>query len=201
MAKIKAVIFDWGGVLIDDPEEGLMWYCSDALGVSKEDYIEVHKKFAPDFRRGSVTEDAYWGSVCGELKVSAPQGSLWGRAFEAIYSPKEEMFVLAASLRKNGYKTALLSNAELATMEYFHGQGYDMFDVLIFSCAEGTKKPESRIYELVLERLGTKASESVFIDDRPRCIDGAKAVGLNTIFFQSVEQVKAMLEGLGVKID
>lgn len=199
MAKIKAVIFDWGGVLIDDPEEGLMRYCSDALGVSKEEYIEAHKKFAPDFRRGSVTEDAYWGSVCGELGVAAPQDSLWGRAFEAIYSPKEEMFVLAASLRRNGYKTALLSNAELATMEYFHGQGYDMFDVLIFSCTEGIKKPERRIYELALERLGTKASESIFIDDRPRCIDGAKAVGLNTILFESIEQVKATLEGLDVK--
>ncbi|UCE98614.1 MAG: HAD family phosphatase [Planctomycetota bacterium] len=200
MGKIKAVIFDWGGVLIDDPEEGLMRCCSDALGVLKEEYTKAHKKFAPDFRSGSITEDTYWGSVCGELDVAVPQGSLWGRAFEAIYRPKEEMFALVNSLGKSGYKTALLSNAELPTMEYFYARGYDMFDVLIFSCAEGTKKPERRIYELALERLGTKVSESVFIDDKNTCIEGAKAIGLNTILFESIEQVKTKLSALGVKI-
>ncbi len=202
MAKIKAVIFDWGGVLIDDPEPGLMQYCADALGVSKEKYIETHKKFWAEFQTGSITEEVFWGRVCGELGAAAPKGfSLWGRAFAAIYRPKEEMFALARSLKKNGYKTALLSNAEVATMEYFHRQGYDMFDVLIFSCAEGTKKPEGEIYELTLERLGTKANESVFIDDRLRCIEGAKAGGLNTILFGSAEQVKKELSRLRVKID
>jgi epoxide hydrolase-like predicted phosphatase len=201
MAKIKAVIFDWGGVLIDDPEPGLMQYCTDAFGVSKEEYIKAHKKFWADFQTGNITEDIFWSRVCGELNVAAPKGSLWGRAFAAIYRPKEEMFALASLLHRNGYKTALLSNAEIPTMGYFYGQGYDMFDVLVFSCAEGTKKPERKIYELALERLGIKANESVFIDDRLRCIEGAKAAGLNTILFGSAEQVKKELSRLRVKID
>lgn len=200
MVKIKAVIFDWGGVLIDDPEPGLMQYCADAFGVSKEEYIKAHKRFWADFQTGSITEDVFWGQVCGELGAAAPKDfSLWGRAFEAVYHPKKEMFALATSLRRNGYKTALLSNAEIPTMGYFHRQGYDMFDVLVFSCAEGIKKPERRIYEVALEKLGTKASETVFIDDRQRCIEGAKMAGLNTILFESANQVKVALLELGVK--
>jgi len=199
MEKIKAIIFDWGGVLIDDPEPGLMAYCADSFCVSKEEYIKTHKKFWADFQTGSITEDVFWGRVCGELNVAAPKGSLWGRAFKAVYRPKEEMFALVSLLRRNGYKTALLSNAETATMEYFHRLGYDMFDVLVFSCAEGTKKPERRIYEVALEKLWVRATETVFIDDRQRCLEGAKVVGLNTILFESVTQVKAALAQLGVK--
>jgi epoxide hydrolase-like predicted phosphatase len=201
MAEIKAVIFDWGGVLIDDPEPGLMQYCAEAFGVRKEKYIKTHKEFWADFQTGSITEDVFWERVCGELKVVAPKGfSLWGRAFEAVYRPKEDMFALASLLRRNGYKTALLSNAETATVEYFHRQGYDMFDALVFSCVEGAMKPERRIYERTLERLGVRASETVFIDDRLTCIEGAKQAGLKVIYFQSVTQVKAALAQLDVEI-
>ena len=51
METIKSVIFDWGGVLIDDPAPGLMQYCADALKVSKEDYIKAHSKFEADFQK------------------------------------------------------------------------------------------------------------------------------------------------------
>ncbi len=202
MEGIKSIIFDWGGVLIDDPGPALMRYCADALGVAKGDYIKAHRKFAADFQKGGVTEDTFWACICNELNVPKPNtASLWARAFQTVYSPNKDMFALASWLRKNGYKTALLSNAEIPAMQYFYQQRYDMFDVLIFSCAEGTKKPERKIYELALEKLGTEPNQTVFIDDRPNCISGAKEVGLNTILFKSVDQVKTELSLLSVKID
>ncbi|MHC4572039.1 MAG: HAD family hydrolase [Planctomycetota bacterium] len=202
MEGIESIIFDWGGVLIDDPGSGLMQYCADAFGVSKEDYIKVHWKFAADFQKGSITEDTFWACICNELNVPKPNTtSLWTRAFQTVYSPKNDMFALVCRLQKNSYKTALLSNAEIPTMNYFYQQRYDMFDVLVFSCAEGTKKPERKVYELALEKLRSKPSRSVFIDDRVNCINGAKEVGLNTILFKSAEQVKTELSRLSVKID
>jgi putative hydrolase of the HAD superfamily len=200
--RIKAVIFDWGGVLIEDPEPGLMRYCADVLGVPREDYIKAHCKFEADFQRGSITEDRFWACICGELDAREPKGlSLWTQAFEAVYSPNKELFALAATLQKNHYRTALLSNAEIPTMRYFYQQGYDMFDVLVFSCAEGTVKPERRIYEAALGKLGAEPNQSVFIDDKADFINGAEAVELNTILFKSAEQVKSELSQLSVKID
>ena len=202
METIKSVIFDWGSVLIEDPEPGLMQYCTKALCVAREDYIKAHSKFADDFHKGLICEEEFWGKICSELNVPKPNvHSLWTDAFKAAYVPRADMFLMAASLKEHGYRTAVLSNTEAPAMLYFHQQRYDMFDVLVFSCAEGVKKPDRKIYELTLEKLGSQPEQSVFIDDNPEYINGAKEVGINTVLFQNIDQVKDELNRLGIKID
>jgi putative hydrolase of the HAD superfamily len=199
MANIKAVIFDWGGVLIEDPGPGLMEYCAKALDVTEAQYVAAHEKFAEGFQKGIVTEDAFWTSVCTELGRPKPRvQSLWGDAFRAVYKPRVEMFDLVQRLCDKGYKTAVLSNTERPAMEYFHTLGYTMFDVAVFSCAEGTRKPERQIYEGTVARLSCRPAQTVFIDDKIEYINGAKEVGLNTILFEGIEQLKRALARLGV---
>ncbi len=201
MHTIKAVIFDWGGVLIDDPAPGLMRYCAAALGAPVEAYTQANDVFGEDFRRGLISECEYFRRVCGRLGVAPAADGLWGQAFRHVYREKPEVFELARRLRRRGYKTGFLSNTEKAAMAYFHELGYDMFDALVFSCAEGLAKPQREIYELALGRLGVAADDAVFIDDRADYIAGAAAAGLATILFGSVEQVRAELAGLGVRIN
>jgi len=199
MEVIESVIFDWGGVLIEDPAPGLVKYCSESLGVSKEDYINVYDRFGGDFQRGVISEEEFWGRMYGELGVSGPTvSSLWADAFKAAYVPREEMFALAAGLQEKGYKTALLSNTEKPAMQYFHELGYDMFAVKVFSCAEGSVKPEREIYELTVQKLGTDAGKSIFIDDKAKYISGAQQAGLKTILFDNVGQVESELSQLGI---
>jgi hypothetical protein len=82
METIKSVIFDWGGVLIEDPNPGLMHYCAKTLCVTRESYIEAHSKFTDDFQKGAVCEDEFWGKICIELNVPKPNiSSLWAEAF------------------------------------------------------------------------------------------------------------------------
>jgi len=198
MEKIESVIFDWGGVLIDDPRPGLLRYCSEAFGVPLEDYTPVHDSFLNEFGKGRISEERFWQQITGKLGKSMPPAR-WYEAFRSAYVPKQEMFRLASSLHDKGYKTSLLSNTELPAVEFFHEWDYDMFDVLVFSCVEGVMKPERRIYEITLERLDSKAEQAVFIDDRQDYIRGAEDVGLNTILFKSIDQVKDELARLGVE--
>ncbi len=201
MAKIKAVIFDWGGVLIDDPALGLMQYCADKLSVSEKDYIKAHKKFAQDFQKGLISEENFWPKVCKDLDKPIPKvKSLWGDAFRSVYSPRADVFAMVWSLHNNGYRTAILSNTETPAMQFFHELQYDMFDVLVFSCAEGTIKPEKKIYEIAIERLGITPKQAVFIDDNSEFIKGAEQIGLNTILFDNIQQVKTRLAMLSVSI-
>jgi FMN phosphatase YigB (HAD superfamily) len=103
--------------------------------------------------------------------------------------------------RAEAESALIMDRREVPAMQYFHEQRYDMFDVLVFSCAEGVKKPDRKIYELTLEKLGSQPEQSVFIDDNPQYINGAKEVGINTVLFQNIDQVKDELNRLGVKIE
>jgi putative hydrolase of the HAD superfamily len=200
MDKIESIIFDWGGVLIDDPRPGLLWYCSEAFGVPLEDYMPVHDSFLDEFGKGMISEERFWRQISGKLgKPMPPVRSQWYEAFRSAYVPKQEMFGLACSLHDKGYKTALLSNTELPAVRFFHEKSYNMFDLLVFSCIERVMKPQRRIYEITLERLGSKAGQTVFIDDRQDYIRAAELTGLNTILFESVDQVKHDLVRLGVE--
>ena len=135
MTDIKAIILDWGGVLIDDPTPAMMAYFANSLSVTAENYIKAHRKFIADLENGDMTENAFWKNVCAELGISKlPALSLWMEGFKHVYSPKQDMFSLARALHRSGYKTAVLSNTEAPSVEYFRQQDYDMFDTVIFSC-------------------------------------------------------------------
>ena len=99
-------------------------------------------------------------------------------------------------MRQCGGKTALLTNTEPPVMRFWHKQGYDMFDALVFSCGEGVFKPEREIYEIAATRLRTPIERCVLIDDRQDFVDGAIAAGMGTIRYESLEQVAGELENL-----
>jgi len=202
MGDIKAVVFDWGGVLIDDPAVGLVRYCSKALGVSTEQFAEAHEKYVSEFQKGFISEPEFWKKICNDLDISTQKGySLWGKAFRHVYSPKEKMFHLATSLKKNSYKTGLLSNTEAPAVEWFYEHHYQMFDVLIFSCNEKTIKPERKIYEVTLTKLGTKPSETVFIDNRRDYIQGAREVGIKAILFKDPSDTLEKLKSYSIVVN
>jgi HAD superfamily hydrolase (TIGR01509 family) len=200
MEPIKSVIFDWGGVLIDDPRPGLLRFCAEAFGVSQDRYTPVHDMFLEKFHIGAISEQEFWLGVSAELGRPVPEiRSFWYEAFRAAYVPKPEVFSLASSLHEKGYKTALLSNTELPAVRFFHEQNYNMFDLLVFSCVERIAKPEREIYEITLNRLGSEAQQTVFIDDRADYVQGAKEAGLHAILFESVDQLRNELAKLEVE--
>jgi len=69
-----------------------------------------------------------------------------------------------------------------------------MFDVLIFSCKEGFRKPGKEIYEIALRRLNTQPEETIFIDDRIENIRAAESLGIHTILFENIKQFKKNLK-------
>ncbi len=64
----------------------------------------------------------------------------------------------------------------------------------------GLVKPDERIYNLILEKLTLEAKECVFIDDRKVNVEGAERVGIKTILFQNVKQLRKKLISYGIRL-
>jgi putative hydrolase of the HAD superfamily len=86
-------------------------------------------------------------------------------------------------IRAHGLRTAALTNNWVATDGRASPNGFGelAFDVVVESAVEGVRKPDPRIYELVLQRLGVAATESVFLDDLGINLKPARALGMTTI--------------------
>ncbi|VVB60517.1 Haloacid dehalogenase-like hydrolase [uncultured archaeon] len=198
---IRAIAFDWGGVLIENPTKGLLKYCAKQLQMTEHSLSNAYRKYAESFQKGTISEQSLWEIISPEWKNHSPRiFSLWEKAFKNVYQENKEVFQFVSLLKQNGYLTGFLSNTEYPAMRFFQKQHYDMFDVTVFSCAEGTRKPEKKIYQILLTKLRVEPQETVFVDDRSEFIDGAETIGIHGILFQDLDQLRRDLSSLSVKV-
>jgi putative hydrolase of the HAD superfamily len=78
-------------------------------------------------------------------------------------------------LKRQGYPLYCLSNMHFASIEYLEQMHdfWDVFDGRVISCRLQLCKPESAIYEHLLQTYGLAAKETLFIDDVQKNLDAA----------------------------
>ena len=93
--KIESVIFDLGGVLIEDPVPRILQYCAAFLQADPGRLRSAHCRHAPDFQKGAISEELFWNRICSEISTLMPRiHSLWGEAFRMAYSEKKRSWPL-----------------------------------------------------------------------------------------------------------
>ena len=194
---IKGVIFDLGGVLVDNPASDMRSYISNNLGISEKEFTERSSVLISDFQKGLISEKEFWQRVTQKLvlKEKLPE-SLWKEAIRFAFSPKKEMLSLITDLERSGLTIGILSNTENPVVEYLHEINFASYDVIVYSCLEETRKPEKAIYLLTIERFGMKPNELVFIDDTMENVIAGQSIGLNCILFKTSDQVRVELMSL-----
>ena len=201
---INTIIFDWGGVLIDNPAEDLINYCANKINADPKELKNIFKEYEKEFQKGHISEKELWKRICDKLNLRLPslKDSLWKEAVKEVFREKPQIFSLIKKLKDKGYSLGVLSNTEIPTVEHFFEKKYDeYFDSMTFSCVEKTVKPEKKIYEIALKKLCARPEESIFIDDKPEYIEGAKKVGINGIVFKDIEGLLKELALYSVRID
>lgn len=199
---IRAVIFDFGGVLVRTEDDSGRRRWEERLGLPRRglERLVFESDVSVQAMLGQVPEEAVWQNVARVLHLSAAELAELRRDFWAGDRLDPRLFAFLSSLRPR-YRTGLLSNAWGSARTVFTGK-YGLgqvLDVLVISAEEGVVKPEARIYHIALERLGVRPEEAVFIDDMEENVVGAQKVGLHGIHFrgtdQAIAEVRRYLDG------
>ena len=182
--RIRAVIFDIGGVLEHTPATGWPDRWAARLGIDVSAIEEVAETIWKPGEIGAATLEQIHAETARALELSPETTAtlfqdLW---HEYLGAPNTELIDYVAALRPR-YRTALLSNSFVGAREREQARyGFeDLVDAVVYSHEEGTRKPDPRFYLLACTRLGVTPGEVVFVDDTDDCVDGARAVGMHAV--------------------
>lgn len=199
MIMIKAVVFDFGGVLKTDRFEGFMKVFSERIGVDPEKGWEFYKDYRLKLGAGMEPKE-FCDMIKERFQVDFEWEKPWKECYEEAFSINEKVFDIVKELRGR-YKVALITNVAKIHVDMIREKGfYDYFDVAVISCDIGIAKPDPKIYEILLEKIGLPAEECVFIDDRESDIKQAKEMGFKSVLFKDAEQLENDLKKLGINL-
>ncbi len=206
MSRIQAIISDFGGVLTSPLLQSFAAF-QDSSGVSLEALgtamaaVAQHQGANPLFEleTGRMTEADFLSALAEELTTQLGRDvQLHGfgeRYFEHL-RPNDRVIEYMRELRARGFKLAICTNNvrewELRWRAMLPVD--EIFEVVVDSAFVGTRKPERRIYELTLERLGVSAEAALLLDDIEINCEAARKLGIEAVWFRSTEQAIADVE-------
>jgi putative hydrolase of the HAD superfamily len=196
---IRAVLWDFGGVILSSPFEAFNRY--EAANGLPIDFIRGVNATDPDtnawalLERNDVTPeefDALFADESEALGHRIPGAVVLGLLSGEI---RPEMVTALDRVIRAGYRTACLTNNVLGGEQRMEiGDVMVMFDHVVESSKVGCRKPEARFYEIACELVGVEPSECVFLDDLGINLKPAKAMGMTTIKVGAAEPAIAELE-------
>jgi putative hydrolase of the HAD superfamily len=193
-----------GGVILRTMDWGLRSQWEDRLGLPRMQLTRM--VFESDAGRratlGQASDNDVWQSVADALKLDPPTRDQLRRDYFGRDQIDSTLMEFIRGLRSR-VRVGMITNAWPDVRRYLENEAKiaDAFDPLIVSAEVGLAKPDPRIYQLALERLGVQPAEAVFVDDFEDNVAGARWVGMQAVRFTSTPQaiaaVHALLRGSG----
>lgn len=198
---IKTLIFDIGGVVVDDRLKDLFVNFSKRVGINPEFFLEYNKIYKDRLLLGEITLPEFWEMVVqAGADPNLDLQTIWLEEALKICELNTELLVLIKKLRKN-YSVGTLTNVSYSRLIIDDKMNlYDNFDYKVVSCVDHLIKPDPAIYKLALERSGFQAEDAVFIDDRQHFILAAKQLNIHCVLFQDNQHLTEELSKLGVDL-
>jgi len=197
---IKQIIFDLGVVIVDvDFNRTINAFRQCGVGIGEDiiGIISQHPCFV-EYETGSISTAEFIATVKKLFNSQIPDSEFidyWNRMIVGF--PKERIWLLKEL--RNKYRTFLLSNTNELHIEYCNSLLTEsfaltleqLFESAYYSNVLGMKKPDSGIYQYVLNQNDLKAAETLFLDDREENIEAAARLGIQTVL---ITQQRTMID-------
>jgi putative hydrolase of the HAD superfamily len=200
VAEIEAIVCDFGGVLTTPLLTSFM-AVQDEIGITPENLGKAMRAITEEYgenplyalEKGEVAEVAFLerlGEALEPLLGHRPALHRFREIYFEALDPNPPMIELMRELKAGGKRMAMLTNNVREWEPLWRSMlpVDEIFETVVDSGFVGVRKPEARIYELTLERLGLAAAACLFVDDLlPNC-EGAEAAGMSAVHFRDNEQ-------------
>lgn len=194
----QALVLDFGGVIsrtlfeTHAQTEGALGLAAGTL-TWQGPFNPAQDTLWQAMQRDEISERDYWltrarevGELLGKNWTTMEDFVLEARSQNVAEVIRPEALEAIAKVKQAGGKMAILSNE----LDLFYGNDFRAhlpfladFDVIIDATYTGILKPRAEAYHLVLAALDLPAAACVFVDDQLRNIQGAEAVGMQTVHF------------------
>jgi putative hydrolase of the HAD superfamily len=208
---IEAVVCDFGGVLTTPLMPSFM-ALQDEIGVSPENFAQALHAVAEEdgsnplyaMERGEISEQAFLDRLAGGLEPLVdhqPHMHRFREVFLGTLHPNEEMIALMAELGQTSLRMAMLTNNVREWEPVWRAKlpVDEIFETVVDSAFVGCRKPERRIYEITVERIGMAPEACLFVDDMEPNIEAAREFGMRAVHFhdneQAIGEIRAALAG------
>jgi putative hydrolase of the HAD superfamily len=204
MPNITTLFWDNGGVILTNGWDRE----SRKLAVEKfhldwADFEDRHELMLHGFEIGQVSLDEYLRRTVFYRERAFTPDDFKQFMFDQSQPFPESLAFLGQLADTKRYYMAALNNESLEINQYrvrtFHLRRY--FEGFFASCYLGIRKPDPGIYELAIKITQRDPDECIFIDDRGLNLECAKEMGMRTIQFVNVDQLRSDLARLGVSAD
>jgi epoxide hydrolase-like predicted phosphatase len=195
---IRAVFFDLGGVIVRTEFQAPRQHLAERLGMEYEGLVRLvfESETSRQASTGLISEEEHWAAVIRRLHLPESQTQVVRDEFFAGDITDIALLDFMRGLRRK-YKVGLISNAWSGLRPWIVKKKFeDAFDAMIISAEVGVMKPDARIFQLALEKLGVGPAEAIHLDDFPENVTGARAVGMQAIHFIQPEQALKELKQL-----
>lgn len=186
----KAVIFDIGGVLSIGKGKGVHESVAKKLGLSFDEYLDAIDSAYAHSMEGTATRKQTTRILSRNLKISEKEiEKLYNEMYKKHQKDNKELYNYALKLKKKGYKIGVLSDQWHLSRDILVPKKYFKdFDVVVLSCNVKTRKPNPRIFNLILKNLNVSAKEALFIDNKHWNVEAGKKEKIDSILFENNKQ-------------
>ena len=193
--RVTWVMFDYGGVVSHPPAEQDLALLAGAAGAAVADLLDAYWHWRRAYDLAELDAAGYWrqvGATLGRGYSGAEIAELIRLDRAAWLRLQTGTVALIEDLAAAGRPLAMLSNAPDELAEAISGLPLaSHFGHLIFSCELKAAKPDPECYGRALARMGARAGEVIFVDDRSENVAAAAAMGLQSVQFTSASSARA----------